>query len=341
MKKNNSKPSREQWKELYDAAINIRKIAPWEHLWDTDLIVLKLPDYDEPVYCSVMGRNKECYAIGVYPGFEAVDSFYRLLESQSGDMAEYVAGFEQSCLICHFGDREEVRPEDREVYNELGLRFRGRNEWIYFRTMDPGYFPWFIRAWEADLLIQVLQNLAAAVTPLIRGEIKVDFDSGETIVRSCSKNDGAWSNDVVKQQPRMLVVPQLIVENEVLMAKLRKCKRTAARLEFDVSYLPAIIQANKGVRPYYPQIILLADRKSGLVIDQSLSGKDDPLEENILNMLTDYVFEYGRPASISIRDRHTAAYIGDYCKKANIELIEGKGVPVIDDVIGEFIRSFL
>jgi hypothetical protein len=35
----NNKPAIEQWKELYDAAINIRQIAPWDHLWDMNLII--------------------------------------------------------------------------------------------------------------------------------------------------------------------------------------------------------------------------------------------------------------------------------------------------------------
>ena len=39
----NDKPTIEQWKELYDAAVNIRHITPWDYLWDIDLVVIKLP----------------------------------------------------------------------------------------------------------------------------------------------------------------------------------------------------------------------------------------------------------------------------------------------------------
>lgn len=335
----NNKPSIEQWKELYDAAINIRHIAPWDYLWDMDLIVIRLPGREEPVYCSVMGRNGECYAIGVYPGVEEVGSFYRMAESASDDMAAYVAGLEQKCLMCHFGDREEVGQDDREVYKALGLRFRGRNEWIYFRTMEPGYYPWHIRAWEAELLIQVLQNLALAVAPLISGEINVNFDFGETIVRSFSQEEGLWRNEVAKQPPRLVSTPQLIVDNDVLMAKLRKCKRTDTGLEFDISYLPTPIQENRGDRPYFPRFILLVNINTGVVIDQHIAGKDEAIEADILDMLTRFILKYGRPSSIYIRDNRASVYIGDFCKKANIKLIEGQGVPVIDDFISGLMDS--
>ena len=49
----NDKPTIEQWKELYDAAISIRQIAPWDYLWDMNLVVIRLPGREEPVYCSV------------------------------------------------------------------------------------------------------------------------------------------------------------------------------------------------------------------------------------------------------------------------------------------------
>ena len=335
----NDKPTIEQWKKLFDAAINIRQIAPWDYLWDMDLIVIRLPGRDEPVYCSVMGRNGECYAIGVYPGFKEVGSFYRMAESTSDDMAAYVAGLEQECLMCHFGDREEVEKEDREVYKALGIRFRGRNEWIYFRTMEPGYYPWHIRDWEADLLIQVLQNLALAVAPLVSGEIKVHFDFGETIVRSFSQEDGLWSNEVAKQPPRVVITPQLIVGNDVLMAKLRKCKRTDTCLEFDISYLPTPIRENRGDRPYFPRFILLVSINAGVVIDQHMADKDEAIEAGILDMLTRYILKYGKPLSINIRDNRAAVYIGDFCKKTNIKLIEGKGVHVIDDFISGLMNS--
>ena len=338
MKKNN-KPTIEQWKELYDAAINIRQIAPWDYLWDMDLIAINLPSREEPVYCSVMGRNGECYAIGVYPGLKAVASFYRMAESTSDEMAAYIAGLEQECLMCHFGDREEVEHEDREVYKALGLRFRGRNEWIYFRTMEPGYFPWHIRAWEADLLIQVLQNLALAVAPIVSGEIKVDSDLGETLVRSYSQEEGIWRNEVSRQPHILVITPQLIVGNDLLMAKLRKCKRTDTCLEFDSSYLPAPIQEKRDDRPYFPRFALLVSKNTGLIVDQHMADKDEAIEADILDMLTRYIIKYGRPSSIYIRDNRASEYIGDFCKKANVRLIVGKGVPLIDGIICELMDS--
>ena len=77
----------------------------------------------------------------------------------------------------------------------------------------------------------------------------------------------------------------------------------------------------------------------GVIIDQHMADKNEAIEAGILYMLTRYILKYGKPLSINIRDNRAAAYIGDFCKKANIKLIEGKGVPEIDDFISGLMNS--
>ena len=340
----NKKPTLEQWKELYAVAQNINQLAPWNFLWESDLITVMLPEREEPVYCSVMGRGGECYAIGIYPGYESIDAFYRLAASANDEgnstFSSLVLGFEQDCLACHFGNREEVSPEDREVYSSLGLRFRGRDEWIYFRSMNPGYIPWHINYEQADLLIQVLQNFAMALTYLLSEKIEVDFEGGETLLRFYSPEKELWLNMAVKMPPRPVVIPKLIVDNDILMSQLKKCKFNGAQLEFESTYLPAPIQEKKSDRPRLPRLILLIDKKSGCPIDQHVADIDERIEVDILEMLTGYIKKFGRPASINVRDDRTGRYIEDFCQKLGIKLISGKELSAVDRML-EGMLSFM
>ena len=38
----------EQWKELYDLAIEITKLKPWNSYWDMDLIAVETKKNEEP-----------------------------------------------------------------------------------------------------------------------------------------------------------------------------------------------------------------------------------------------------------------------------------------------------
>lgn len=340
MKDRDNLPTIEQWAGLYESAENIMKLAPWEFLWDTDLLTIMLPGRDEPVCCSVMGRVGKCYAIGVYPGFESVVSFYRIAEA-SEYSPQFIAGLEQNCMICNFGDREELSEEDREVIKSLGLRFRGKNRWIYFRSMEPGLYPWHLNAEQAGLLLQTLQNLEEIIKHLKREDVKVDFDGNETLMRYYSPEDGAWFNKVVEMPQILMLKRTLVVDDETLIAKLKKKKRSGACLEFDAVYLPTPVRDSKGERPYFPRFVLLADKKNELVLDQHMAEQDEGIEAVILEMMTRYIMKYGRPASIYARDDRFVSYIGDLCKKLSIKLIEGEGVPAVDRLLEDLLRTMI
>lgn len=329
-------PTLEQWGKLYEVARVIKQIAPWSFLWSNDLITIMLPGREEPVYCSVMGRSGDCYAIGIYPGYEAVMSYYRLAE-MAEDEPQFIVGFEQNCLMCNYGDREEVSPRDREVLRALDLKFRGRNEWIYFRSMEPGLFPWYIDSEQADILIQTLQNLAMACKCLSTEELKADFEGGETLLRSFSPEKKLWFNAVVKTPPVPVTTDYLIIEDDLLIARLKNQKRSKQQLEFDLGYLPIPVQEHKEERPYLPRILMLADRQSGLSLDQYMVEPDEGIEDAVIGMIDEHIEKYGRPSAIYVRDERTGRYIEDLCEKVKIKLIQGQRMPVMNTIFKELL----
>ena len=325
-------PTLPQWTELYDIAMDIRAMNLWHSFWDTDLVTIVMPSRPEPIYCSIMGRNGTCYAIGIYPGNESIIGFYRIANTYNIE-PHFVTAYDQKCLMCYYGDREEVMPEDRAVLNKLNLRFRGRNEWIYFRAMDPGYIPWHINSEQASLLTETLHHLVMATKPFIAGEIDVDFENSETLMRSYSKERNTWINKASKMPPILSVSRKLKVENEVLASKLKKKRRNGMRLEFEVVYLPTPIQGKKEERPYFPRIILLADKTSGLPVDFQMADKNDEYEIIAIEMLTRFIEDNGKPESINVRDERTGNIIEDFCQKIGVEAIEGMGMPTVDNFL--------
>jgi hypothetical protein len=125
----------EQWHDLYDVTMRIKSLQPWEHLWDMDLVTLQLPEFEQPFFVSVMGRNGECFAIAVMEGADALLDFYRLADSgdiPSGQLIRY-----QNNMTCYFGDREELSKSERDTIKELGLKIPGK------KSMD--LFPFLLR----------------------------------------------------------------------------------------------------------------------------------------------------------------------------------------------------
>ena len=64
MKENKNAPAMEQWAKLYDAAITIKQQAPWETC-GTRLITILLPEREEPVFISVLGKTASARYRGI------------------------------------------------------------------------------------------------------------------------------------------------------------------------------------------------------------------------------------------------------------------------------------
>ena len=333
-KTDNSEPTLEQWDELFKIAELIKQIAPWEYLCSDDPISIVLPDYDEPVFCSVLGMNGDCYGIAVYPGYEAFLGYLQLLE-QPEDEPYSIAGLAQRYLICNFGNRDETTPKDREVYQKLGLKFRGNNQWISFRTADPGFYPWYINSSDADILIKTLQNLIMLCKHYANGAIKVDFEGGETLFRYYSPEDELWINEATRLPPIPVETEYLIITDELLIERLKRLTKRKQQLEFDISPFPAPIRENKSDRPYFPPFILLVDRATGIILDQQLVGKDDVVDGPVIDMIVKHIESRGSPEAIYVRDDRTGRYIKDLCDKLGIKLHQKKGVPQVDAALND------
>lgn len=104
MMNTNQTPSLQDWKALYDVAIEFKNTAPWDWMHDSDIFGVQDPVSDETGYCCIMGAAGEHYALGVYSGSEGLEVLLRIMSgefSQSGDEVLYV----QKCLMASFEDR--------------------------------------------------------------------------------------------------------------------------------------------------------------------------------------------------------------------------------------------
>ncbi|MGI6449124.1 MAG: DUF7309 domain-containing protein [Desulfitobacteriia bacterium] len=324
----------EQWHDLYDVTMRIKSLQPWEHLWDMDLVTLQLPEFEQPFFVSVMGRNGECFAIAVMEGADALLDFYRLADSgdiPSGQLIRY-----QNNMTCYFGDREELSKSERDTIKELGLKFRGRNQWIYFRSFARGYAPFTLDQEQVVKLTRVFQELFMALKAFLENQIPVDFENGQTIYRYFDSEKGLWvtTGGTLKRPLKKYRVP--VVEDEVLIKRLKGQKKTESELEIDTLYLNAIINHAESGRPIMPVMVILADHDSGMLIDQEIISPGDDDIFTILGILIDYIENSGRPKKVVARDEEMAHLLSDLCRRVDIQ-VEIKGrLEAIDTFAEEF-----
>lgn len=315
--------SLEEWRFLYEVAIKLKTLKPWDYLWDIDLTKIELPEYEEPFFCSVMGKAGECIAIGTYAGFDAINQFYFIANNNQISPTQYIRY--QNNLMCYFGARDELTSKELKVIKDLGLKFRGKTEWIYFRSFETGYEPYILDEPQVVRLTNVFKQLYRALKHFIEGITKVDFESGNILYRKYDDELKLWltyeAPNVIP--PRLRMTP--VINDELLLVKLNKLKTTRNEIELDTLYLNIVINDKEFERPFLGKLLIIADRTSGMLIDQNMLSPKDEVTENIFGIFINYLMQAGKPKIVYVRDKYMQDYLENLCERIGVSLkVKGK-----------------
>ncbi|KEH98502.1 hypothetical protein Z968_05420 [Clostridium novyi A str. 4552] len=325
--------SLEEWRELYNVAIEIHKIKPWTKLSVLDLITIFLKGQEEPCLCSVMGQLGERYGVYMYIGDEAITDFFQLINSS--DMPHNQIIRYQNSVICHFGSREELVKEEREIIKKLGIKFRGKNNWIYFRVNEKGYSPYMPDKDQVLMITEILKNLYMAIGALNEG-LNVRFKQGKALFRVFNEERDLWLNfedNTYVPRERYMVAE---IDDELFLKRLNKQPRTNNILELDVIYLSTFMRSKILEKMSLMKLALVVDGETGELFRNEIVTLEDNEMDILFRCLIDYITIIGIPKIILVRDIYTNNVLSDICSKLNIEMHISSTLYSIDRFAGAF-----
>lgn len=224
-----------------------------------------------------MGDGEEVYGLVVYVGNEGYESYEEIIDLFAfRDEIDVV--LDQKCLKVEFVNRKEIEDFDKEVYKQLGLKFRGRNQYPLIRRNDPGLFPWPMDDAQAVFLTHCLEQSVNVVQQAIEGIIEIsEQGDDELLVMVPEIHDGKdieWKPAYVESpEPNEMYefIPNVFLVNRVK----RKLKKRDAALFLSFRYIMNPIQENEGERPFFPRLALWVDGDSGFIIANNLYSPGD------------------------------------------------------------------
>ena len=329
-------PSDQEWKQLYTAAITFKEIKCWDWMDDTELFGVQNPADGEIGYCCVLGALGEVFGLNVYLGTDGLQGYFRLQSAEDIEIDQIEALYLQKSLALTFENKALLQKMDRQVVNRLGLNFKGRKAWPFFRSYQPGFQPWYLTKEEALFFTLALEQAKKVALDFREDWHLLNPPSKEHCLVRVAAGEGEsleWKNQWVKF-PQLgkagFVVPAV---DEIRLKRIEDAEFPKANIwECDFFYVPAAIQGED--RPYFPIAFLWVDQKTGFVLKHELFEHADyqpNLQKAFMKTVEDTKF---LPQEVRVRKEETYKLLEPITRKLGIRLILTKSTPALQEAQG-------
>jgi hypothetical protein len=314
-------------------AARFHAAEPWQRLLDCEMILAGHPAWPLPNVCIVMGRLGEFMSLTVLLSGRGLDFFRRLQSGEKMDFGNFFA--EQHSVRVEYASRRELTKDDRELLKATGYPTKPKEMVPIFRTIRPGYHPWYVTEDEAAILTECmrsvlafLDHLPAHATYWNREGFLPLVEPPEYRVRMAAMADpGAGPESAPPLNERRL--------NRILAARFpRGCV-----LEVDQFYAPAKI-GRRNERPSCMRGVLALDAETAFAYPPQIVGPDEPtgivLAEAVLAAV-----EAGKflPRAIHVRSNNSQTLLAPLAAALGVPIKVRAQLPAFEFCKNELIRA--
>ena len=313
------KISLDEWKRLYQVAVKFRDTECWNWMSDIDIFGVENIDTHEIGYCCIVGNAGQMYGVSIYIGDEGLKSYMGTLYQ---DAPIEDLGYIQNCITVYFQDRQNLSRQDLKLIKDLGLKFRGKNQWPQFRNYMPNYFPDSLSKSEVKYMTYALEQIIDVTLRCKTNEKFLRHEEDESIFCKVSKlvdKELVWEDRYIKPNLEDSFNEYQNV-NEIALRKIKDNKpRKTGIWEVDFFNAPVMVK-DKG-RPYYPLMFMIAEAESGVMLDMKMSSDFDNYIGEFRDYFIDLILKNRQiPEVIVVQRKGVFQMLEPVSTKLNIEL---------------------
>lgn len=309
---------------LLAASHALAALQPWDLLAEEQMILVEDPAGKETHCCTAIGTLGESFGLIVFLGHEGF-SFVRRMQASEGDTSQYLAG--NRSLSLEFVPRPELEPPDREMLKALAFKSARGALVPQFRSLRPGYLPWFVNESEGRTLALCIDsvNRLLAGQPL---EKLLDYwprpNSYPLITSAGVEIVNRWP------EPEALPLPANF-DREHLNQVIRRGLRVSGTIEADFFHFPIPI-GKPNERKMAVRMALAADAASGMIFPPA-TAEPDRAEADVLaaTILTAVDSSGAIPAAIVVRTPRQKAALASLAESLGAELRFSSELPAVDN----------
>lgn len=248
--------------------------------------------------------------------------------------------FSQKNLTCYWENRDELTEKQRNNIKEMGYKYRGKNQWLYFLSFELGYYPYNLDQDEVVRMTNYFLNLELALQYYESVQVDVDFEKGEMYYFEFGSDKKTWNFGAKPLPFTSFQFGNLIITDEELLDDLAKVSKCNAILEADIAVLGFSVNDKKYKRPANPAACLIADAASGMMLKFELQEPDDDVIVSLAEELIEFIFQYGAPKEVRVSNVLVEAGIEQICETCGVKLRRVRKLQAIEE-FREGMRQFM
>jgi hypothetical protein len=322
------------FRPLFPLMDQIRDLAPWEWMDETEIFGVQDPDTGELGFVSIMGMAGEHFAIGVYQGARGLYGYLRMQEIGPFMQPEDLLNVPQ--LQASFEDRDMLDQADYKMIKSLKLKYRGRNAWPQFRSYRPGYAPWYLEPEEARFLRHVLGQVLEVAPRVEEDPFILESEDEDAYLVRVAEKDGeslAWHDEFMTIAPPKAEHATIEIDSK-LVETVRQLPRADYKIELDCFMLPSLI-GERGQRPYFPYVFMMMDAERDLMIGMEILSPLPSLAQMWgqlgLHTLRHLVKIGVVPAEIRVSSERVHAMLEPFARQLDLNIEEVMVLPVLEE----------
>jgi hypothetical protein len=269
-------PSFATMQTLYNLATELFARHPWDLFTEDELVLVEGAPAQELCFCSVMGVLGEVRALVAYIGPEGYHFFKRLQSGETVTAGEFFAA--QRSVSVEFARLGDLTAADRGLLKVMGHPLKRGTLAPIFRSIRPGYHPWYVTEGEARMLAEC-QRALIALCDLRKAKPALDFWEKQNVYPMLSRR--AEEGSKVEYEIRLVGAPSFPASSpnfatldEARIHRIRDSKYPSQGvLEVDHFYGAGMI-GGKNQRKSCYRVGLAIDAQSGFAYPPEVSSPE-------------------------------------------------------------------
>lgn len=199
-------PTRDQVHEIHDVYADFVRAQPWRQIEDGHIIVHHHPQAGD-TYTIVVGALGEVRGIATYIGEDGLRYLTNLLfggplKLHGGAPRDTYQTFEDAnSLYVTSADREEMTDEERKILRNVGIRYRGRGNWVQVHRTVPGFIPYRTDADETRFVTSIMRDVMDIAAEISNDNLNPERWGSYDALLNSTWEDGRWTHDWRKPAP--------------------------------------------------------------------------------------------------------------------------------------------